>query len=401
MNPGIVLLALSYVLSQFFRAFLAVLVAPLETDLGLGPEILATASGLWFLTFAAMQIPVGWALDTIGPRRTAASLFLIGAAGGSALFAVATSAFHINAAMMLIGVGCAPVLMASYYIFAREYPPRQFATLAAVMIGVGTLGNVSASVPLNWAVDGIGWRAALWLLAAICCAIALGLLLTVRDPAKLEGGQKGSVLDLLRLPALWLIIPVMIVSYAPAAAIRGLWISPFLRDVYGLDPDQIGQAALAMSCAMILGVVLYGPLDRIFGSRKWVVFWGNVLGLMAIGALFLFPALNVAMAIALICAVGLFGASFPVVIAHARGLFPPHLTGRGVTLMNLFGIGGVALMQFVSGRLHTAASGGAPSAPYTAIFGFLAVSILLGLAVYAFSQDTRDAPPLSPGGQSV
>ncbi|WP_223421058.1 MFS transporter [Tateyamaria pelophila] len=390
MNPGIVLLTLSYVLSQFFRAFLAVLVVPLETDLGLGPDILATASGLWFLTFAAMQIPVGWALDTIGPRRTAASLFLIGAGGGSALFAVATSAFHINAAMVLIGIGCSPVLMASFYIFAREYPPIQFATLAAVMIGVGTLGNVSASVPLNWAVDLIGWRAALWVLATLCVAIASGLFLAIRDPAKIEGNAGGSVLDLLRMPALWLIIPIMFVSYAPAAAIRGLWISPFLRDVYGLDQAEIGQAALAMSCAMILGVVLYGPLDRIFGSRKWVVFGGNVLAMLASFALFAFPAINLTMAIALICALGLFGASFPVVVAHARGFFPPHLTGRGVTLMNLFGIGGVALMQFASGRLHTAFVEDGTSAPYTAIFGFLAVSILLGLSVYVFSQDTKD-----------
>lgn len=390
LTPGIILLALSYVLSQFFRAFLAVLVVPLETDLGIGPQILATASGLWFLTFALMQLPVGWALDTIGPRRTAASLFLIGAGGGSALFAMASSALHINAAMVLIGVGCSPVLMASYYIFAREFPSRQFATLAAVMIGVGTLGNVSASVPLNWAVDLIGWRAALWGLAAICCIIAAGLFRAIRDPAKIDGPTKGSVFDLLRLPVLWLIIPVMFVSYAPAAALRGLWISPYLRDVYGLSQDQIGHAALAMSFAMIFGVLLYGPLDRIFGSRKWVVFWGNVLCAGALATLFAFPAMSVGMAIAMICAVGLFGASFPVVIAHARSFFPAHLTGRGVTLMNLFGIGGVGLMQFVSGRLHSTYSAGTATAPYTAIFGFLTVTILLGLAVYAFSQDSKD-----------
>ncbi len=86
MNPGIVLLVLGYVLSQFFRAFLAVLATPIKTDIGISPEILANASGLWFLAFAAMQIPIGWSLDTIGPRRTAASLFLIGAAGGVSNF---------------------------------------------------------------------------------------------------------------------------------------------------------------------------------------------------------------------------------------------------------------------------------------------------------------------------
>ena len=58
-------LVLGYVLSQFYRAFLAVLTPALEADLGATSGDLAFASGLWFLTFAIMQIPVGEALDRI------------------------------------------------------------------------------------------------------------------------------------------------------------------------------------------------------------------------------------------------------------------------------------------------------------------------------------------------
>ena len=89
MHIGLIMLALAYVLSQFFRAFLAVLTGPLEAELGITPDILATASGYWFLAFALMQLPVGKALDTLGPRRTGGWLFLIGGAGGAALFALA------------------------------------------------------------------------------------------------------------------------------------------------------------------------------------------------------------------------------------------------------------------------------------------------------------------------
>ena len=148
MNAGILLLTLSYVLSQFFRAFLAVLSEVLEADIGTTPDDLAFASGIWFLVFAACQIPIGAALDKIGPRRTAGWLFLIGAGGGAAVFAVATSAFHITLAMGLIGVGCAPVLMASFYIFARDYRPEQFGILASLIVGIGSLGNLGASYPM-------------------------------------------------------------------------------------------------------------------------------------------------------------------------------------------------------------------------------------------------------------
>jgi MFS family permease len=51
-----------------------------------------------------MQIPVGWALDKIGPRCTTAALLAVGAAG-VAVFAAATSPVHITLAMVLIGIG--------------------------------------------------------------------------------------------------------------------------------------------------------------------------------------------------------------------------------------------------------------------------------------------------------
>ena len=121
MRVDLGLLTLAYVLSQFFRAFLAVLSGVLEQEIGAAPDDLAFASGMWFLSFAVMQLPVGWALDHLGPRRSASVLLLLGGGGGAALFALATSPLHVSLAMFLIGIGCSPVLMASYYIFARQF----------------------------------------------------------------------------------------------------------------------------------------------------------------------------------------------------------------------------------------------------------------------------------------
>lgn len=390
MRAGLVLLCLAYVLSQFFRAFLAVLSGPLARDIGTTPDDLAMASGLWFLIFAAMQLPVGWALDRVGPRRTAASLLLLGGGGGAALFAVATTPLHVSLAMALIGVGCSPVLMASYYIFARQFPPARFATLAALMLGVGSAGNLVASYPMAWAAETMGWRAALWGLAAVSTVVAFGILALVRDPDQLSGETRGSLLDLLRKPALWAILPLMFVAYAPAAALRGLWAGPYLHDVFGLDTGQVGQATLVMGVAMIAGTLAYGPLDRIFNTRKWVIFAGNVICALATLTLVLWPERSLALSVSLLAVIGFSGATFPVLIAHGRAFFPAHLAGRGVTLLNLFGIGGVGAAQFASGPLHASASASGPLAGYTAIFALFGFAMLAGLATYLFSRDSME-----------
>ena len=105
MRAGIVALVLAYVLSQFFRAFLAVLTPVLAAELATTPALLARASGFWFLAFALMQVPVGAALDRIGPRRTASGLLAV-AALGAAVFATARGGGAIEIAMLLIGIGC-------------------------------------------------------------------------------------------------------------------------------------------------------------------------------------------------------------------------------------------------------------------------------------------------------
>lgn len=387
---GLIWLCLAYVMSQFFRAFLAVLSTILEQDLGATAQDLAGASGMWFLIFAVMQLPVGWALDRIGPRRTASVLLLIGGGGGAAIFALAQAPVHITIAMGLIGVGCSPVLMASYYIFAREYPPARFATLAALMLGMGSVGNLVASYPTALAADLLGWRGTLAALAALAAVVAVGLFLTVRDPERAVSDQKGSVIDLLKLPVMWLILPLMAVSYAPSGTIRGLWIGPYLTDVFGMSTAQVGQATLAMGVAMILGTLAYGPMDRIVGSRKWPIAAGGIGTLLALIAMIAWIDLDPLLAVALMAVIGIFGGYFPVIIAHGRAFFPAHLVGRGVTLMNLFGIGGVGLAQFATGRLHGAMAAQSASAPYSAIFLFLAILTAAGTAIYLFSRDSLD-----------
>lgn len=390
MRAGITCLVLAYVLSQFYRACLAVLTPVLHTELGATPEDLAAASGLWFLTFAAMQIPVGWALDRIGPRLTTALLFGFGGGGGALLFALAPGPGAIRLAMALIGIGCSPVLMASYYIFARTYSPAVFGTLAGATLGFGSLGNIAGSLPLAWAVQGIGWRQTLLALAVLTLLLALAIAWLVRDPERLPGKARGSVLDLLKLPAMWFILPMMLVNYMPAAGLRGLWVGPYYTDVFGADAAGIGRVTLVMGLAMVAGNFAYGPLDRVFKTRKWVVVTGNLLAVACLLTLWAQPAASGWQTAAMLAGVGLFGASFPMIMAHGRAFIPPHLMGRGVTLMNLFGIGAIGFAQIGTGRLHAAITPVPPSAPYAALFLFFALALLAGVLIYAFSEDRTD-----------
>ena len=390
MKRGLLALSLAYILSQFYRAFLPVLAPVLATEIGASPDDLAQASGIWFLIFAVMQIPVGMSLDSVGPRRTASALFILGGAGGALVFGLAQSPLHVTIAMALIGIGCSPVLMAAYYIIARTYSAAAFGTLAGGMIGFGSIGNLAGSAPMAWSIEALGWRPTMLVLAAVSLVVGLALMAMIRDPERIETEEKGSILTLLKTPILWPIFIVMLVNYAPAASLRGLWAGPYLGDVFGADVGTIGRATFIMAIAMIIGNFAFGPLERLFGTRKWVVFGGISMGAMALAVLWLYPAQSLWLSTVLLALVGISGSTFAVIIGHGKSFFPAHLMGRGVTLMNLFGIGGAGIMQFATGPIYRGALTDVASDAYVAIFAVFTIMTAAGLVAYLFAQDRVD-----------
>ncbi|MFO7855503.1 MAG: MFS transporter [Paracoccaceae bacterium] len=388
----IALLFVAYLLSQFYRSFLPVLTPALTADLGVDAADLSRAAGAWFVAFAAMQAPAGLALDLSGPRRLVAAGLVAGCGGGALLFGAAEGAWWLVAGMALIGAGCAPILISGLFLFARRFPPGRFATLAGLMIGFGSLGNVLGAAPLAAAVEAFGWRSVMAGLAAAAGTLGLVALAVMRDPPRLEttgaGGALAGYAELLRIRALWPVIPLALFSYAVPVGLRGLWSGPWLAEVHTLDTLALGQAILWMAIAMTAGNFAFGPLDRLLGTRKWVLVGANAVVAALIWALALGPAAGgPAAAAVILAAIGFFGGTYAVMSAHFTAFAPARLTGRAVTLLTVFTIGGAGLGQLITGAIHEA-SGAGPEA-YGPVFLWYAGTLTIALGIYLFSRDAK------------
>jgi predicted MFS family arabinose efflux permease len=387
--PFLVLL-FAYVLSQFYRAFLAIVAGDLSRDLGLDAADLGALSAIWFATFAVAQFPVGMALDRAGPRRTMAG-FMTMAVAGAAWLSQARGFPECLAAMALIGIGCSPVLMGSMYYFGRTYPAHRFAMLSSLMIGLGSAGNLLGATPLAVAVEALGWRGAMGAIAGITALSALVVILGLRDPARVEAPAgspvAGGFRDIVGIRALWVLLPLTCTSYAVVIAARSLWIAPFFGEVHGFSVTERGNAALAMAAAMTVGALAYGPIERWLGNPKATTLAGSLVTAGAFVALGLVGERSAAAALALLAVVGAAGLTYGILMAHARLFFPAHLLGRGVTFMNFAFIGGAGVVQWLSGRFVQGARDA--GTPPDAAFGHLHLAFGLGLLaaalVYAFA----------------
>lgn len=381
-------LLFAYTLSQFFRAFLAIVAGDLSRDLGLNAADLGSISAIWFATFALAQFPVGLALDRIGPRRTIAGFMVLAVVGAVAL-SLATGFISALVAMALIGVGCSPILMGSLYYFARSYPSERFAMLCSFMIGFGAAGNLLGATPLAIAVETFGWRESMGGIAAITATSALASLLLLTDPPRDEGAKQGGgfiagLVEIASLRSLWLLLPITFVSYAVVIATRSLWIAPYFSEVHGFTVTQTGNAAFVMAITMLLGALAYGPIERALGDAKRTVIIGSALTSMCFLLVGVFGSASAAASVALIAAVGAFGLTYGIIMAHARLFFPPHLLGRGVTFLNFAFIAGAGIIQWLSGIFVQASadSGRAPSEVFSTLFIAFGAGLALSTIIY-------------------
>jgi MFS family permease len=390
----IITLLAAYVFSIFFRGFLTVLAGALERDLGLGPADLGALGAAWFIVFAVAQFPVGYALDRFGPRRTVASCMVAGIAG-LVLFALAGSFGQALVGMGLMGLGCAPVFMGSLFIFAKSVPPERFGVVVSLFIGLGSAGNLLGASPLAWAVAAYGWRASMLGIAAAFALSTLLVWIIVRDPAREAVAQPhegliGGLRSVMAIRPLWVLMPLVCVSYAILVTERGLWIGPFFGQVHGLDTLGQGHAAFVMAVAMTVGALLFGAFETLTGGPKLAV----ALATLVVAGAFLMLALTPAgqpggemMAHLWLGVVGFFGFSYGSLMAHARFFMPGHLIGRGMTFVNFGFIAGSAAVQYVSGRFIQQArdSGVSAASAFSALHLGFALVLLAALAVYALA----------------
>jgi MFS family permease len=333
-----------YYIAYLFRTINAVMAAPLATELGLGADDLGLLTSVYFLTFAAAQIPIGILLDRYGPRRVQSVLLVI-AAVGSTLFAVSDHFLMLLVGRALIGLGVASAMTAGLKALVLWFPGDRVPLLNGLMVMLGALGAVTATLPADLLLDWIGWRELFGLFAGLTATSAAIVYLIVPEAKPIASSAVSVGLRKVYAdPRFWRLAPLSASCIGTAWALQGLWAAQWLKDVEGLDRSGVVFHLFAMAVALSLGAILLGvAADRL---RRRGVGPGALLGLVA--------AIFIATQFALIlrlpipsyllwAVVAAVGAATVLSFAILAEYFPKEFAGRANGALNLFHITGVVL----------------------------------------------------------
>jgi len=331
--------AAGYFLSYVYRTINAVLSPHLAAELGLNASDLGLLTSVYFLTFAAFQLPLGLLLDRFGPRRVEATLLLF-AAAGAGLFAISRDSLGLVVGRGLIGLGVSACLMSSFKAFVLWFPAARLPVVNGWILAAGGLGALVATAPVEAALRLTGWRGVFagLMLLSIAVAVALWLAVPERSHAAPVGSgreQWRGVATIFRSPLFWRIAPCSVVSQAAFMAIQGLWAGPWLRDVAGLDRTAAAGYLFWIAAAMVAGFLGMGQLTYRLARR------GMAPLKVAAGGMALFMLTQLALLLKLgplgplWVLFGFLGTAGTLNYAILTQAFPPALAGRVNTALNL------------------------------------------------------------------
>jgi MFS family permease len=364
--------AIGYYLSYLFRTINALIASHLSSDIGVGTADLGLLTSAYFLVFAAAQIPVGILLDRFGPRRVQSVLLLL-AAVGAGLFAVSTGFLSLLIARAMIGLGVAAALTAGLKSIILWFPRERVALLNGYMIMLGSLGAVTATAPVEYLLAWMGWRQLFEILAAATGATAALIYVVVPERGIALSTASASLSSVFSDGRFWRMAPLSATCIGSAWSLQGLWASPWLTDVEGLDRASLVRQLFIMSIVLSCGALLFGMTVH-YAKRR---------GIRAETVLATVAVLFVAAELALILrvplpsilpwsVVAIAGTATVVSFAVIADYFPPELAGRANGALNVLHFGWAFLAQYATGLIleqWSANNGHRPLQAYQVAFG--------------------------------
>lgn len=345
--------AAGYFLSYVFRTVNAVIAADLAAELNLGAADLGFLTSVYFLVFAAVQLPLGVLLDRVGPALVQSILMLF-ASAGALVFALADGFLGLMAGRVLLGIGVATALMAGVKAIALWFPASRSASAAGWLVMLGALGALTATAPADLLVQAIGWRGLFVVLAGLSALASLLVLFAAPNPV----ASKATTLPAATFAAIyadarfWRIAPLSALGIGTSWSLQGLWAAPWLRDVDGFDRAAIVQHLGIMAIAVCASALLLGTAaDRL---RKAGVKTETVLAAtlstsaLAQAALILQWPLPPLLPFIVIAAAG---AATVLSFAIMGEYFPRAMAGRANGALNLLHVGSAFAIQSATGIL--------------------------------------------------
>jgi ACS family D-galactonate transporter-like MFS transporter len=401
-----VMLFVSVTINYLDRSNLSITAPAIRAELGFDTLRMGYILSAFGWTYALCQIPGGWLVDRVSPRRLYASLILLWSMA-TILLGFTHTVAGLFAVRMLVGALEAPSYPINMRVVTTWFPERERATAIGFYTSGQFVGLAFLTPLLTWIESRAGWHAVFIATGALGLAWAAGWYLLYRQPLESTATNRaevelirsgGGLVDLDRRAStaaysradlsrvltsrkLW---GVYIGQFALTTTLSFFltWFPTYLVQARGIAFVQAGFLASVPFLAGFVGVLASGFLsDRMLRrgatlsvARKVPIISGMFLATSIIGANYVSaPALIIAFMSLAFFGMGLASITWSLVASIA----PERLLGLTGGIFNFFGSLSGIVVPIIIGYL-------ARDYGFQAGLAYVAIVALIGALSYVF-----------------
>ena len=320
---------------------------------------LSSLAVIQIIVYASLQIPVGLALDRVGPRTLILSGALLMAIGQLTL-AIAPGIGIAILGRILVGAGDAMTFISVGRLITGWFSGRILPFLTQAMGTVGQVGQLLSAVPLAFLLHRVGWTPAFASAASLSVVALVLVLALVRNsanadlptgPITIRSPALRTLRESLARPGTQLGFWSHFVSQSSATTLTLLWGFPFLSVGLGYGPTvAAGLITLITISAMVAGPIL-GLLSAPYPYRRSNIVLGIVIAMGIVWTAVLtwpgHPPFWLVVVLLVVVAVG--GPGSLIGFDFARSFNPARSHGSASGIVNVGGFLATFVMMFLIG----------------------------------------------------
>lgn len=377
----------AYFFSNFHRMSLGIIGEDIAAEMNLTGQQLGTLGSSIFYAYALMQIPCGVFADRIAPKKMVGFSCLLTAF--STLLFVASRSFGVMvAARTLTGIGTALVYVPALVAIRQDFSDENLGLMTGILVAMGQMGSLSASLPLKLIADAAGWKAAFYVIGGISVALGVACLVLIRggkgsgpkkmDREKADSKENGTITTAFLSLAVWFFI-----TGGARLSFQSLWGSRYFVAAMKLNPYEIGTALMCISVGCIVGPMVLGRVSDLMGNIRTVLVSSTLFSAVWV-VLGIFGAGTSSVIVNILCILlGVSGAGgFTIGFCCIRNFVGKGNTGKLTGINNCCAFLGSAIFTQFSGSVVQFFSTGGPDDGYRVlmlIFGALSGAATVGV----------------------
>lgn len=252
-----------YAYQYILRVMPNIMLDDIMQQFDIGAAAFGQFSGVYYIGYSLMHLPIGIMLDRYGPRKVMTGCVFLTVLGLLPLIFAEHWAYPI-AGRVLIGMGSSAAILGVFKIIRMTFSEERFPRMLSFSVMIGLVGAIYGGGPVSYMRDTFGYASVVELFAVAGVVLACATYWIVPDvksaPDTTVFSDIKEVLSNKRVVLSCIFAGMMV---GPLEGFADVWGTAFLKQVYGYD----STVAASLPSMIYIGMCFGAPVLSFVAER--------------------------------------------------------------------------------------------------------------------------------------